>query len=591
MINDLSEFKKSIKMPNEQGKQLNYLIVIPFFVEDFTMQYLFPYGICMVSSALKASGRTVFTLNLNYKRDYSAVLKKFVTDNQIDVVMTGALSSGYLSVKAILDTVKGVERERDGSPLPEIITIVGGGLITADPIVAMNALVNADYGVIGEGEIAINELCYALENDLSTDKIKGVIRRGDTTFEPAQIIENLDILPPADYDSFEYDVMLSKKYNPSYADFPKNARVANIYASRSCPFNCTFCVRLCGEKYRKRSIDKVFEDIDYQVEKYKINFILFEDELFISNKKDAIEFCARLKPYNIKWWGQSRVNVVTEDMLQLMKDSGCILLTFGVESGDESILVSMQKKITVKQIEQAFMAAKKVGMPATGNIIFGDLNETPETIQNSLDFWWSHPEFRNDIYLRYIIVFPGSFLYKEACRKGIIADPVQYLKDGCPPVNLTKMSDEEWARQKEKIELYCYANDLGLEKPALDLAVCRNNVQKLTDNSKAVAYWPVVNQNANVIMKTLPDGDNRDIYFLNADTTGRSHLISGIDEVIAPKKLVNPDVIVEKGIDTIVVPYRFSMFKKIQDICKEQYPCVERVIHIGELFDEQFLVL
>ena len=146
LYNVTEEFLSMIKLPEPTGKKLNYLIVMPKQAEK-PFQYVFPTGMGIVAASLKASGRSVFTLNLTYKENPMEVLKQTIIKEKIDVVMTGGLSGQYSLLKEIIDTVKSI--------CPDIITAVGGGIITAEPEVAMQALECADYGMIGEGEITI----------------------------------------------------------------------------------------------------------------------------------------------------------------------------------------------------------------------------------------------------------------------------------------------------------------------------------------------------------------------------------------------------------------------------------------------------
>ena len=126
------------------------LLVIPPVVEDEKQWYVFPIGIAYVSSALKKAGFHVKTLNLNYKKNPIQVLKDFIIQEKIDIVGTGGLSTQYADIKDIVRTAKEINSN--------IITMVGGGLITGDPVSAMQALEYADYGMIGEGEITSCEL-------------------------------------------------------------------------------------------------------------------------------------------------------------------------------------------------------------------------------------------------------------------------------------------------------------------------------------------------------------------------------------------------------------------------------------------------
>src|SRR3989344_2648696 len=140
------------------NKKLNYLVVMPRHVQNIGDGYSFPLGIPYISSSMKFTGHKVFTLNLNHREgNVLDILKKEIEENKIDVIATGGQSFQYVPIKEVLKATKEINNR--------IITIVGGGIITSDPETAMEALEYVDYGVIGEGEITICELCNALENN------------------------------------------------------------------------------------------------------------------------------------------------------------------------------------------------------------------------------------------------------------------------------------------------------------------------------------------------------------------------------------------------------------------------------------------
>ena len=95
------------------------------------------------------------------------------------------------------------------------------------------------------------------------------------------------------------------------------------------------------------------------------------------------------------------------------------------------------------QITHALKLTYDANLMIEGGFIFGDINESKETVANTLSFWRQH----NDMHylnLAMISVFPGSFLYKHACNAGIIKDQEQFLRDGCPLVNVSKLTGAEY---------------------------------------------------------------------------------------------------------------------------------------------------
>jgi uncharacterized radical SAM superfamily protein len=248
----------------------------------------------------------------------------------------------------------------------------------------------------------------------------------------------LDALSFPDYSGFGFDRIIDSTAGVVGLN---GKGVAVIATSRSCPFRCTFCFHSSGNIYRQRKLVEVFKEIDHLTEMYHVRFLYIVDESFCSNKDRLKDFCRRITPYGIKWFAQCRVTDFTEEIAVLLKNSNCAVLSFGIESADNDILRSMKKGITVEDTEKALGLASKVGIQIVGSLIFGDIEETIDTAKTTLQWW--EKNMRHDIILNFITVYPGTDLYKYAVSNGIITDEVQFIKDQCPAVNVSKMNNEE----------------------------------------------------------------------------------------------------------------------------------------------------
>ena len=137
---------------------MNYLLVMPKKLSTgaSTTSIIFPLGIAYVSAALKQAGYRAFTANLDFPEgDNYSILRELMLANHIDVVCTGGLSLDCHKIREVIDIARKIN--------PKIITVVGGGIISSDPETAMRVL-DADIGVIGEGEHTMCELANALDN-------------------------------------------------------------------------------------------------------------------------------------------------------------------------------------------------------------------------------------------------------------------------------------------------------------------------------------------------------------------------------------------------------------------------------------------
>ncbi len=430
-------------------KIMKFLLVVPRFSykDEF---YMFPFGLAYISSYLKSKGHNVSCLNLcHYEETYSTaeILRTELSkgDAESKAVLTGCMSCDWNLMADVLDNVKKID--------PGIITIGGGPIVTSDPELAMENL-KIDFGVIGEGEITAEELCSALEGKIEINTVDGIIFRENGRLKKTKErapIKDLDMLPMPDYEGFGYGEWVKlvqySESNPVLENYD-NILYAPIFGSRSCPFSCTFCYHPLGNVYRQRSVDNIFLEIDHLVKNYNVNFVGFCDELFSTNTSRMFEVADRIKQYGIKWDAEFRVNSVSKEILERLKDSNLVCIGYGVESLSDKILLSMKKMIKKSEIENAFKITSEAGIYSAGNIILGDPEETLETINESIDWWKSHPQY--SIALKFIKAIPDSQDYRYALENNLIKDKLKHIKEGFPIVNMTKIPDKQfWSIWKE----------------------------------------------------------------------------------------------------------------------------------------------
>jgi radical SAM superfamily enzyme YgiQ (UPF0313 family) len=141
-------------------------------------------------------------------------------------------------------------------------------------------------------------------------------------------------------------------------------------------------------------------------------------------------------------------------MVKALKDSHCRYVFLGIESADNRILKSMRKNITIEQVEHALELTINAGLDTRSTIILGDEVETVESAYKTINWWLEHRKF-SSIVIDMIIAFPGSTLYKNARKNGRIPDPIKFLQDGCPIINLsTEISDEEYLKLVDEVSHY-----------------------------------------------------------------------------------------------------------------------------------------
>lgn len=430
----------------------NVLLLIPRY-KTYGMEghYVMPMGTLYVSAFLKkANVANVHTLNLNHHQGNERdILKEIIRDKEIDIVGFGGLSGEYRDLARMAEYAREIK--------PDIEIIMGGGIVTADPETAMQAIPEVDYGIIGEGELTIVELVDALTNGGNPQSVDGLICRNDdgslTVTGRRAEIEDLDSLPFPDYEGFDYGEYLL--CNPDMSDEGKKYSQVSVIGGRSCKFNCTFCFHPSGTKYRQRSLDSIFKEIDWLVSHYNISYIALREELFATDNERVREFCHRIKDYDFDWSIQLRIDNVNQELVDLLKTTRCRYIFVGVESAVNEILKSMHKGITVERIEEALEMLHQAGLNSRSGVIMGDTMETNETSEATIEWFMKNHE-RYRMFLDMIIAFPGSIIYHRACSEGIIPDKVKFLKDGCPIVNLTRMNEEDFCHMMNRVEKFNY---------------------------------------------------------------------------------------------------------------------------------------
>lgn len=439
-----------------QNRMKILIIVIRFSGHQYnpSFDYHLPVGLAYLSAVLKQNGYEVDWLNLNHHNGLiEDLIKAKLSDSHYDYILTGTISMFYSGIKECVDLCRKYSRNS--------VVVLGGGLVTSQPELIFK-LLNPDYIVIGEGEDTIIDLLESLNRKTDLLCVDGIGFKGsDGKFKltkSRKAIKELDKLPFPDYEGLGFDEYLthteSSNLTFGIVDYPRSYPLAS---SRSCPFSCTFCFHPIGKEYRQRSIPNIFEELRFAINRYKINVINIIDELFSYDEKRVYEFCKQFKelqetvPWEISWICQVRVDKLNEELLLAMKNAGCIWVSLGLESYSDTILKSMKKRITPKQIDDALKMFARLNIAIQGNFIFGDPAETLETAYETLNYWKSNPQSGGGISLVLIQPYPGTALFEHCLKKGLIKDQAAFfhVMPTYMAINMTDaMSDHEYEQLK-----------------------------------------------------------------------------------------------------------------------------------------------
>lgn len=301
---------------------------------------------------------------------------------------------------------------------PNLKIILGGCHISVLPEETMKGFSQFDIGVLGEGELTIVELLRVLQESSSLDNVKGIIFRGNGMLkinEMRPLIEDLDSLP---FPAWDLLPDITKFYRPSGFSF-KRLPITSLVTLRGCPMRCTFCNDgPFARTVRMNSPEYVIEMIKFLQRNYGIKGFAIFDGTFVIDKERTINICELMikEKLNLTWSCNGRINLMTREILKLMKRAGCWLIAYGIESGSQQILDFIQKDIDLTKAYQVISWTREEGILAKGYFMIGNLKENEESIRSTLNF-----ALRSGLDLfsvTYFTPLPGTLDYMRAKHYG-----------------------------------------------------------------------------------------------------------------------------------------------------------------------------
>jgi len=192
-----------------------------------------------------------------------------------------------------------------------------------------------------------------------------------------------------------------------------------VLTSRGCPAGCKFCIKHVSYQWSVRllSPQRVVEEIRILYNRGIRNIHMYSD-LFTVNREQVMGICELIlkEGLKIKWTCNSRVDYVDEEMLQMMGRAGCWMISWGIETADETILKKAAKGASLKNVRQALVWAHKSGIKNWGYFIIGLPGETVETIRKTIEFAKALPL---ELALFHIAApYPGTPFFFEVLKNG-----------------------------------------------------------------------------------------------------------------------------------------------------------------------------
>lgn len=341
---------------------------------------VFPIGVAYLASTLEKADIEVSIEDQVATGDSTEMLLKKIKTYHPQVIgiscLTATLSAIAKLVKSIKDYFPGIK-------------IIQGNIhatMFSEGILKSNL---ADVVVRGEGEETILEVVEALKDNRNFKNIKGISFKinGEIINNTSRdLIADLDKLPYPAWHLLDLNLYLRQPMLGSY-----NRVLMPILGSRGCPYHCIFCSQdKMYDRPRYRKTAQIINEIEHNMCKYNVNGFVFMDAFFPFSVKHGLEFCQALQKRKldkkIRWMAENRVDKVSYDLLVEMGKTGCELMMYGFEVGNQQVLDSLNKKTTILQAKEAMRATKKAGINTLGLFVLGVPGETKETCIETIKF-------------------------------------------------------------------------------------------------------------------------------------------------------------------------------------------------------------
>lgn len=398
-------------------------------------------GPAYLAAILRGDGHDVQVYSQNVFHQTNEEVAMFLEENFFDAIGLGFLAARY--AETVRPLAKVINEHKKNAKF-----IVGGHGVSSVPDYVLNDI-KADIAVIGEAENIILPLVNAILNSESMENLRGVAYRtvdGVKINPRAEPVKNLDQIPFPAWDLFPMEEIATCS---TFVGGVEHDRSISVLTSRGCINRCSFCYRM-EQGIRVGSIENVYGELKILTEKYGINYFLFDDEMFIPNKeriRSFVEMIKKLK-HPIKYYAQSRVELAKDkEILKMLKDSGCKILNFGLESLDQNVLNLMGKRTKVEDNIIAVENTIESGIHPGLNFIWANPGDTLASLDKIVEFLIKYDTQGQLRTVRPPTPFPGCSLYYQAIKDGKLKGPGDFFdkfkNSDRLTVNFTNMTDEE----------------------------------------------------------------------------------------------------------------------------------------------------
>ena len=409
---------------------------------DFSVKRInFPLGLLHIGSCLDSQNVETKIIDLarhlyyyinddsNGNKSLQGFLDRYLIENireyKPDIVgISGNFNTNATFIEKCCEEIKRVDKN--------IVTVLGGHFFTNSYEKALKAENGADYIILGEGEEVMMDIVRAVKtNRDALDTHPHVVTRknvlkGSMDGKNPGIVWDLESLPPMNYFLLEdfSDYLTSKHDMHTIVKRGIPTKAVALMTSRGCPHCCTYCAshKVHGRKMRAFSVDRVLDEISDLVEKYDVNTLAFEDDLFTYSRKRTIEFCQKIcdrfgNRFLFDFPNGIAVYTLNEEVVYWLAKAGMKQINLAVESGNQYVQNEViKKRIKLEKVKPVVDLLKKHNVLVRAYFIVGFPGETIDMMRDTKNFAkqleldWSVFSFATPIV--------GSELYESARRNG-----------------------------------------------------------------------------------------------------------------------------------------------------------------------------
>jgi anaerobic magnesium-protoporphyrin IX monomethyl ester cyclase len=384
--------------------------------------HIIPNAILAIAASIEGHYDYVI-VDGNRERDPLKKIKAYLHTGDFGFIALSVMPGPQL--KQAIPFTKAIKKE-----FPSV-KIIWGGYFASNHYKTVIESGVVDVAVNGPGDKAFPAAIKALTESKPIHDIENLVylKDGEVIKTKKAALYDQDSLPDLPYDKLNSFYPMSEFLGKTFL----GKKTIAYHSSIGCPFTCSFCgvVPIFEARWKGKSAEKIYKDIKYLKHQYGGDAFQFHDNNFFVSEKRAVEFANLIAPEKMKWWAEGRIDTMdyfTDESLQAIADSGCTMIFFGAESGNNKLLSQMDKggKQTGEKIKAFASRIRKFGIIPEYSFVLGlpapTEKEVWQLIHEEINFIKEiktiNPQTEIVLYVFTPVPTEGSELYAEVASRG-----------------------------------------------------------------------------------------------------------------------------------------------------------------------------